>query len=507
MPRERRKRSPSHNLNLQDVSLVAGTTPTGEDLSRIAGDPNPPRSTRRSTVPAFDHPEPKHPRRARPKIQTTSSSSSSAGPLVVPYPIGPLSNRSKRFDQKHHLGVSPSAPSVPTPLSSTPSHVFHPSPSTAIARSNSSRHMVHALSAPLPTPISATSNTPPIIPSLPVPLVTPLPKPLPDLIQKHDSSTRGKGRSSARNVSSVSTSRRSRKDYETYSGGTPPSGYRDMAHQPRLQLSNSGLNDAASPARIDMAAASAITTAQIADQRSNRFHRAHRFERLPLTPRSRSPITFTFSGEPSEYFALWRGRRVRLPGPLPWPCDSLELERVEAQHWLTRLLLGYPFLGPVTEVLREKPDGRVLDVATGVGVWAMDVAEMFPWVKVVGCDNVPIQERETCENVEWDIVDLEDLPYEPESFDVIHIRFSHLRIASFPLLLKNAWRLLRRGGILLVFDTSSPPILSNGKTPTGAQAWTDAFHRSLQNAGMAPFKVMMSSRHPLVSVVLFQRVT
>ena len=66
---------------------------------------------------------------------------------------------------------------------------------------------------------------------------------------------------------------------------------------------------------------------------------------------------------------------------------------MEAQHWLTRLLLGYPFLGPVTEVLKERADGRVLDIGTGVGVWPMDVAEMFPWVQVVGCDNVPIQER------------------------------------------------------------------------------------------------------------------
>ena len=92
-----------------------------------------------------------------------------------------------------------------------------------------------------------------------------------------------------------------------------------------------------SPGQIDATAASARATAEAAVQRTNRFHRSHRFNRLPLTPRSRSPITFAFSGEPSEYFALWRGRRVRLPGPLPWPCDNLELERVEAQHWLTRV--------------------------------------------------------------------------------------------------------------------------------------------------------------------------
>lgn len=110
----------------------------------------------------------------------------------------------------------------------------------------------------------------------------------------------------------------------------------------------------------------------------------------PLSP-SLSPETPSID----EYSAAWRGRKIRLPGPLPWPCDSLELERVEAQHWLLRLLLGWPYLGPVAEILKaagENGQARVLDIATGVGVWAMNIAEMFPWAEVIGVDNAPIQE-------------------------------------------------------------------------------------------------------------------
>ena len=85
---------------------------------------------------------------------------------------------------------------------------------------------------------------------------------------------------------------------------------------------------------------------------------------------------------------------MRAVGPLLWPCDSLELERVEAQHWLLRLLLGSPFLGPMGDVLRRAGrNARILDIATGVGVWAMDVAEMFPWAEVVGAEDAPIQDR------------------------------------------------------------------------------------------------------------------
>jgi hypothetical protein len=96
----------------------------------------------------------------------------------------------------------------------------------------------------------------------------------------------------------------------------------------------------------------------------------------------------------SAYFSTWRSLPIRIAGPLKWPCDNPELERQEAQHWLLRLLLGYPYLGPVEQVLKAasmRGRARVLDIATGVGVWCVDVAEMFPFVEVLGVDNAPIQ--------------------------------------------------------------------------------------------------------------------
>ena len=112
----------------------------------------------------------------------------------------------------------------------------------------------------------------------------------------------------------------------------------------------------------------------------------------PDLPPSPSPDT---PSPANDYFAIWRGRKIQLPGPLPWPCDSLELERVEAQHWLLRLLLGWPYLGPVAAILKaagESGRARVLDIATGVGVWAVDMAELYPWAEVVGVDNAPVQD-------------------------------------------------------------------------------------------------------------------
>ena len=49
--------------------------------------------------------------------------------------------------------------------------------------------------------------------------------------------------------------------------------------------------------------------------------------------------------------------------------------------------------------------------------------------------------------------------------------------------------MVKPGGILLIFDAASPPTLFDGTSPTGTQAWTDAFHRSLSYAGLSPFAV------------------
>lgn len=46
----------------------------------------------------------------------------------------------------------------------------------------------------------------------------------------------------------------------------------------------------------------------------------------------------------------------------------------------------------------EKPQ-RILDVGTGTGIWALDIAEQFPMAEVIGTDPSPIQPN--CGPANW----------------------------------------------------------------------------------------------------------
>ena len=76
------------------------------------------------------------------------------------------------------------------------------------------------------------------------------------------------------------------------------------------------------------------------------------------------------------------------------------------------LLNGDLFACPVAERLRT-PLGpgvrrpRVLDLGTGTGIWAIDVADEFPNAEVVANDLSPIQPSNVPVNVRFEVDDIE----------------------------------------------------------------------------------------------------
>lgn len=119
------------------------------------------------------------------------------------------------------------------------------------------------------------------------------------------------------------------------------------------------------------------------------------------------------------------------------PNDSAEHERLELQHRAMFLAAGGQlFYAPVA-----KPQ-NVLDLGTGIGIWAIDVADAHPEALVTGVDLSPIQPSLSPPNTKWEIDDVEDdWTWPPDHFDLIYSQFMLSgSIADFKKYFRQAFR-------------------------------------------------------------------
>jgi SAM-dependent methyltransferase len=98
---------------------------------------------------------------------------------------------------------------------------------------------------------------------------------------------------------------------------------------------------------------------------------------------------------------------------------------------------------------------RILDLGTGTGIWAIDVADEYPSAEVIGTDISPIQPSWVPPNCRFQIDDAQ-LPWTwpPDNFDYVHIRNLHGSISDWPALYEQCFTHLKPGGWIedLEFD-------------------------------------------------------
>ncbi|KAI0726961.1 S-adenosyl-L-methionine-dependent methyltransferase [Fomitopsis betulina] len=167
-----------------------------------------------------------------------------------------------------------------------------------------------------------------------------------------------------------------------------------------------------------------------------------------------------------RYFDERNGRLFHSHGrsdsPYPLPVDAAEQHRQNRQHALLYNLVGAHYIGPVQEVLRRGPgvQRQAVDLGTGTGKWVMDVAREFPHVRFRGIDIVPIQTRHPLPNVWFMMHDLaEPLGYASGSVDLVHARDIHLAVRDFSMLLNEAARVLRCGGLFISGEWFGYPVM------------------------------------------------
>ncbi|KAF9114189.1 hypothetical protein BGX27_011462 [Mortierella sp. AM989] len=120
-----------------------------------------------------------------------------------------------------------------------------------------------------------------------------------------------------------------------------------------------------------------------------------------------------------------RSRHCVESAPYMLPNDLTESDRLDAQHYIVR----YMFQGNYNIKLDRKSKLRILDVATGTGVWALEMAYEFPTADVYGVDLSPIyptsetSSKPVPPNCHFQLCNILDgIPFPDNYFDFIYQR-------------------------------------------------------------------------------------
>lgn len=112
-----------------------------------------------------------------------------------------------------------------------------------------------------------------------------------------------------------------------------------------------------------------------------------------------------------------------------------------------------------------RPGARVLDLATGTGDVAIEIAERHPDVHVVGLDpsermleigRNKIQKKGLQDRIELLVGDAQALPFEAGSFDGVTIAFGIRNVPDRPRALAEMARVTRQGGKVVILELSEP---------------------------------------------------
>ncbi|RSL58402.1 hypothetical protein CEP54_007798 [Fusarium duplospermum] len=125
------------------------------------------------------------------------------------------------------------------------------------------------------------------------------------------------------------------------------------------------------------------------------------------------------------------------------PNDEEQLEALDIiHHWLTLMLDNKLYLAPIG----DNPQ-NILDIGTGTGIWAINIADEFPSAKVIATDITPTQPSFVPPNLEFQIDDAQmEWTFEPETFDFIHIRYLQGSIEDWDKLYGQVYKALKPGG-------------------------------------------------------------
>ncbi|KAJ5736833.1 uncharacterized protein N7483_001958 [Penicillium malachiteum] len=138
------------------------------------------------------------------------------------------------------------------------------------------------------------------------------------------------------------------------------------------------------------------------------------------------------------------------------PSDELQFETYEAGH-LVDMILNYHKANPLfSSPIGKNPDDsmHILDIGTGKGTWAMDVADRYPNSTVRGVDLYPPPVVWTPPNCVFEVDDILEEWTWREEFDLIHMAnmIGSFDSSEWTNLYQQCYNKLKPGGWLEQFE-------------------------------------------------------
>lgn len=182
---------------------------------------------------------------------------------------------------------------------------------------------------------------------------------------------------------------------------------------------------------------------------------------------------------------LWLGGRRHLAdAPYVLPSDEQEISRLDFQHYMLRYALRANYAAPVERLT------SILDVGSGTGRWAMEMAQIFPQANVIGTDLVEPKSESLSATLGHGLDQRPDnyafvqanvmngLPFADNQFDFVHMRLLLFAIpaASWPAVASELLRVTKPGAWVESVETG--PQQNGGRAMDQIVAWiTEASRR------------------------------
>ncbi|OCT51755.1 putative methyltransferase [Cladophialophora carrionii] len=129
----------------------------------------------------------------------------------------------------------------------------------------------------------------------------------------------------------------------------------------------------------------------------------------------------------------------------------------------------------------------VLDVGTGTGTWAIDMADEYPDADVVGTDLSPIQPSYVPPNCRFEIADADEEWTFRQRFDLVHSRvMNDTSLRDWPHFYREAFASLTPGGWVESQEFSYKRYSDDGSLPADSRItyWEDLWTQGINRIGL-----------------------